>query len=251
MPAVQAESNRKNGAHLTVCLTSSSPHISLSASPSDPVLFLTVHAQQSTTNDDARPITLCTGGSVLDHGHHARHDGVFRGAFLPLISTADPLRKIQLHFSGWPNYASLPHDASMNLRERESLRFETIPGRGEGELAVTHEISLRRLFQARFLKKEAVEVGEKFRVRMNPRYLTGPELWWAWGSLEGGLKDKKFVRWERPDEKKGEIGNLMPGEKMPDVERMEREGWVFSECFDDLTVSGAGEGEEVIVEFVE
>lgn len=43
------------------------------------------------------------------------------------------------------------------------------------------------------------------------------EGWWTWGSLEGELKRKKFARWERPD-REGEIGNLMPGEKTPDVE---------------------------------
>lgn len=124
-----------------------------------------------------------------------------------------------------------------------------MPGKGEGELAVTHEISMERLFRYSDLKREAVKVGEKFVVRMNSKRLGSTEGWWSWGSLEGELNGKKFARWERPDEE-GEIGNLMPGEKAPDIEGMEREGWVFSELFHELTLE-AGEDEEVTVEFVE
>ena len=212
--------------------------------PNDPVFSLTVRAQCT----DARPVTLCTAGTVLDNGHHAHHDGAFRGAFIPLTSISDPKRKIQLHFIGFPNYGSLPN-ASADLRERDYLRFETVPSKGEGDLLVTHEISLERLFRNSRLAKEAVRVGEKFTMRMNPKRLKSPEGWWSWGSLEGDLKGKKFAKWERPD-KEGEIGNLMPGEKVPDIDWMEREGWVFSELFRELTVK-AKEGEEVAVEFVE
>ena len=243
MAVAQAEPGN-NPSRLVLSLTTSTPRISLSSLPSKPVLSIIVHAQRT----GAGPITLCTAASVLDNGHHARHDGVFLGAFLPLTSTSDPKRKIQLHFSGFPNYGSQP-DASANLLERNYLRFETVPSKGEGELAVTHEISLERLFRYSDLRKEAVKAGEKFTVRMNPKRLKSIEGWWTWGSLEGELKGKKFAKWERPD-REGEIGNLMPGEKMPDVEGMEREGWVFSELFDELTLE-AGEHEEVTVEFVE
>ncbi|KAL9038783.1 MAG: hypothetical protein Q9214_005145 [Letrouitia sp. 1 TL-2023] len=243
MAMTQAELGN-NRSHLTVSLTISSPYISLSALPNDPVISLTIHVQRN----DARPITLCTAGSVMDNGHHARHDGIFRGAFLPLTSTSDPGRKIQLHFSGFPNYGSQP-EASANLLERDYLRFETVPGKGEGELAMIHEISLERLFRNSDLRKEAVKVGEKFTVRMNPKKLGSPESWWTWGSLEGELNGKKFAKWELPD-KEGEIGNLMPGEKKPDVEWMKREGWIFSEPFHELKIE-AEESEEIIVEFVE
>lgn len=124
-----------------------------------------------------------------------------------------------------------------------------MPGKGEGELAVTHEISLERLFRHSDLRKDAVKVGEKFAVRMNPKRLGSSEGWWTWGGLEGELKGKKFAKWERPGQE-GEIGNLMPGEKMPDVEGMEREGWVFSELFDELMLETSGD-EEIVVEFIE
>ncbi|KAI9718442.1 MAG: hypothetical protein M1812_004163 [Candelaria pacifica] len=243
MAAAEAESG-SDCSHLTVSLTTHQPRIYLSSLPSDPVLSLTVH----TWHTGSQPITLCTAGSVLDNGHHARHDGIFRGAFPPLTSTSDPTRKIQLHFSGFPNYGSQP-DASPNLLERDYLRFETVPSNGEGELAVTHEISLERLFRYSGLTKEAVKVGEQFTVRLNPKRLGSTEGWWTWGSLNRELSGKKVARWERPDSE-GEIGNLMPGEKTPDVEKMEKEGWVFSEPFHELTLT-AGEDEAVTVEFVE
>lgn len=247
MAGVQrATESGNNGSHLTVSLTTSTPRISLSALPSDTVLSLTVHTQCT----DAWPITFCTDGSVLDNGHHAHHDGVFRGAFLPLTSTSDPTRKIPLHFAGFPNYGSFEPPA--NMLERDYLRFETVPGKGEGELAVKHEISLERLFRysnSHQLRKENVKVGEKFAIRMNPKRLRSIEGWWTWGSLDGNLKGKKFARWERPDSRGG-IRNLMRGEKMPDIEEMERDGWVFSEPSDELKIQAGGD-EGVIVEFVE
>ncbi|KAL9026700.1 MAG: hypothetical protein Q9196_004672, partial [Gyalolechia fulgens] len=181
MASVEAQSHTTHNAPahlLTLSFSTSTPLISLSAELRDPVLLLTVRAQRTA----ARPITLCTAGSVLDNGHHARHDGVFRGAFLPLTSTSDPKRKIQLHFCGWPNYGS--HDASNNLLERDYLRFETVPGKGDGELSVTHEISLEKLFSHSHLKLENVKAGEKFTVRMSPKKLKSAWGWWSWGSLE-------------------------------------------------------------------
>ena len=75
------------------------------------------------------------------------------------------------------------------------------------------------------------------------------EGWWTWGSLERELKVTKFARWKCPG-RDGEIGNLMPGEEIPDVKGMQREGWIFSEPFHELTIE-TGDGEEVFVEFVE
>ena len=125
-----------------------------------------------------------------------------------------------------------------------------MPASSDGEIEVTHEITLERLFtySSHSLSLEQVNVGEKFVLKMNPKRLASNEGWWTWGALEGELKGKKFAQWWRPDAN-GEIENLMPGEKMPDVEGMEREGWVFGEC-DALEVR-EGEPSEVVVEFVE
>lgn len=241
MSVIQTASN-VGPPHIVISLSISTPQISLSASPNENVLFLTVNAQRSAS----QPITLCTAGSVLDNGHHVSHDGLFRGAFLPLTSTSDPKRKIQLHFSGFPNYGSRPQSA--NLLERDYLRFETVPSKGEGELVVTHAISMERLFNYSELKLEDVKQGEKFAVSMNPKRLSSPQGWWTWGALEGDLSGKKFAKWELPDVK-GEIGNLMPGEKFPDVAGMKREGWVFSEAFDELKFEKREDG-KLLVEFV-
>ena len=129
------------------------------------------------------------------------------------------------------------------------MRFETVPSEGEGELAVTHAISMERLFRYSNLKLENVKQGEKFVVSMNPKKLGSTEGWWTWGALEGDLSGKKFAKWELPD-RNGEIGNLMPGEKSPDVPAMEREGWVFSEAFDGLKIEKC-EDEELVVEFIQ
>ena len=159
----------------------------------------------------------------------------------------DPARKIQLHFSGFPNYGSQPN-APLNLLERDYLKFETVPAAGEGELSIIHEVTLERLFRYSSLSIEEVRPGEKFKLEMNKKRLGSIEGWWTWGALDGGLRGKKFAKWELPNEC-GEIKNLMPGEKLPDVQNMEREGWVFSEEFDELRI-GQGDQEEVIVEFV-
>ena len=43
------------------------------------------------------------------------------------------------------------------------------------------------------------------------------------------------MRWKRADEQ-GNISNLMPWERQPDVEQMEQEEWIFSERFDNVEV---------------
>lgn len=97
-----------------------------------------------------------------------------------------------------------------------------------------------------------VQPGEKYRLKMNPKRLLMD--WWQFGSLdeggEEGLKEKKFMRWERPGEA-GEIGNFMPGERIPDVEKLEGEGWVFSERSYDFEATDETGGEGIVVEFVE
>ena len=96
---------------------------------------------------------------------------------------------------------------------------------------------------------EKVRPGEKFKLEMNRKWLRGVGGWWTWGALDGRLRGKKFAKWHLPDEH-GEIAYLTKGEKMPDIQEMEREGWVFSENFRELRIE-QGDQEEVIVEFVE
>ena len=184
----------------------------------------------------------------MDNGEHERHDGLFSGAFLALRSTTQPERSIPLAFAGTPNYGSVP-DASIDCRERPWMHFETVPARGKGDLIIKHSLSLDRVFQnSSSLNISDIQPGEKFGIRMNPKRLVFAD-WWSFGDLDGELGKKKFAIWEPPD-KDGKISNLMPGQSMPDVQQMEREGWVFSEGLDYLEATDVTD-HDVVVEFVE
>ena len=72
--------------------------------------------------------------------------------------------------------------------------------------------------------------------------------WWTFGGLEDDdLKDKKFGARRGLT---GEDRNRAPGENRPDIEQMEKEGWVFSQKLDNLKMTEDDTGQEVIVEFV-
>ena len=232
-------------AHLEITLTTSSPSISLSQlSPSHPFQLITT-ARIVSSDKESSPITRCTNKSVLDNGGHGQHDALFRNGFA-IESIAEPDRRILLCFPCSPNYVRPPD--TPNLREWPSQRFATIPAHGQGELIVKHDLPLERMFQyERILKPADIKPGEKFRVRMDSFRLKWVS-WWAFGDLEGDLKDKKFAKWQLPGEN-GDMDDVMPGDKEPDIERMQMEGWVFSERCDHLSVSG--KDDDVVFEFVE
>lgn len=232
---------------LEVTLTTSSPTFSLSQLESETTFQLITTARIISSTDESSGITLCTDGSPLDNGNHSRHDGLFRGAFLPLESLDTPKRSIRLAFAGSPNYGRGPDNA--NLRDRATTRFETIPPIGEGVLTLTHPLTLERMFrQEHTLKVEDIKPGEKFRARLSPQRLNFI-TWWAFGELEGDLRAKKFARWQLPD-KDGNLDDLFPGEEEPDIARMEHEGWVFSQRRENLTVIGKPT-DGTVFEFVE
>lgn len=83
---------------------------------------------------------------------------------------------------------------------------------------------------------------------MNPKRLVFAD-WWSLRDQIAELEGGKSARWERPDED-GQISNLMPGEKMPEIEQMEKEGWVFGDRIDNLKVTDATD-RDVILKFVE
>ena len=122
---------------------------------------------------------------------------------------------------------------------------------GQGALVIKHDISLDRLFRFshyfKDFKATDVQPGEKFRINMNPRraFRCG---WWAFGDMDGDLKEKKFAAWTLPDDN-GWIRNLMPGEERPDVAQMEKDGWAFSQN-EDLEFTEDDGGHEVVIEFV-
>ena len=178
------------------------------------------------------------------------HDGIFHGALHPLRSTTDPDRIISIAFVGTPNYGSMPN-ASPNLRESPWMRFDTIPPMGQGALIIKHDLSLDRVFEySRNLKAADVQPGEKYRIGINHKRMFSSR-WWAFGDMDyGDPKEKKFARWVLPDQD-GDISNLMPGEERPNVEQMEKDGWVFSQGLDDLEMTEDDAGHEVAVEFLE
>lgn len=237
----------ERSAQLEVTLTTSSPTFSLSQPDSATPFQLITTARIVSSTEKSSGVTLCTDGSPLDNGNHSRHDGLFRGAFVPLQSLDAPGRSIQLAFAGSPNYGRGPDNA--NLRERTTTRFETIPPIDHGVLTITHPLTLERMFrQERTLTKEDIKPGEKFRVQLSPRRLNFI-TWWAFGELDGDLKAKKFARWQLPDGN-GNLDDLLPGEDEPDVARMENEGWVFSQRRENLTII-ANPTEGAVFEIVE
>ena len=131
------------------------------------------------------------------------------------------------------------------------MRFETVPPIGEGTLVIKHDLSLDRLFaHSRNLKAADVQPGERYSIGINTKRMFIC-WWWTLGDVErGDLKEKKFAKWVLPDED-GDIINLMPGEERPDIEQMEKDGWVFSQRLDNLEMTEAEEGNEVVIEFVE
>lgn len=232
--------------HLDITLTTSSPTYSLSRSDSSTPFQLITTARIVSSSEQSFAVTLCTDNSVLDNGQHTRHNGLFKGAFYPLQSLSDAQRKIRLAFAGSPNYGSGPDDP--NLRERPWQHFDTIPAQGQGELTINDDLALERMFKHEHkLKPADIKPGEKFRVLMTSRRLNSIS-WWAFGDLAGDLKDKKFSRWWLPDEN-GEIENLMQGEEYPDTDQMQKDGWVFSERPEGLTVTGNLE-DGAVFEFV-
>ena len=234
---------------MVISLKISSPTISLSNNSSLPPFQLITTARIISSAQPASAITLCTDRSVLDNGNHEQHDGLFRGAFLPLQSTTDPKRTIPLAFLGWPNYGSKP-DANPNLLERPWTRFETVPPMGQGALVITHDLPLERLFRnSHSLRAVDIRPGERFRFRMNPKQLFWAG-WWTFGGLgdDGDLRGKRFAEWECPDED-GDISNLNLSEQMPDVDQMEKEGWLLSRRFDELKCTEDTEMGDVVVEF--
>lgn len=248
-------SHTREHAHVQLSLSVSSPTISVKTkSPSDHPFQLIVTARVIDSSVPKSAITLCTDGSVLDNGQHERQDGLFRGAFLALQSITDPQRTISLSFLGTPNYGSQPN-ANPDMRKQPWRHFDTVPAAGEGDLVIKHDVSLERLFQySRRPKITDIQLGEKYRIKLNPKRLF-VDGWWTFGALDDdegdiGLVRKKFARWLLPDAD-GDIANMTPGEVRPNVEQMKREGWVFSNQYDDLEVTEAGTGEGIVIEFTE
>jgi len=232
--------------HVELSLSTSSPIISLSESTSKPTQAI-VTARIIESVDSSSPITLQVDGNPLDGGHDSFHDAPFRGALSTLEDITDKSRRIILNPPVRVNYGS-NHDK--DLRKVTFMHFATIPAKGQGVLMVKYNLTLERLFKFQdypgTLKREDVKPGDKFQLRMSNVNMIG---WWAFGDLQGDLKEKKFVGdWETPNAD-GKFDTLVEGEKS-NVEMMKQDGWVFSEKRQDLNMT-TDTDEGVVIEFVE
>ncbi|PYI03193.1 hypothetical protein BO78DRAFT_399962 [Aspergillus sclerotiicarbonarius CBS 121057] len=71
-------------------------------------------------------------------------------------------------------------------------RFLTLPGSGE-DVVITHEITMKRLFERSRLRPEDIQPGEEFQIQVSRG---GREIgWWCWGDLDGDLKGKNLHPW--------------------------------------------------------
>ena len=132
------------------------------------------------------------------------------------------------------------HD--QDLRKVGFLQFITVPA--SGEVAVKLPITAERMFAAHNdhgftgLGPKDVKRGDKFRIRIEH---TRESQWWHFGSLDGDLKDKKFL--SLFDQEDGRI----PDFKTPE----EEQEWVFTYKLEDLKMTAEEGNDSVVIEFVE
>ena len=143
--------------------TTSSPTLSLSASPPQPFhLVLTLRIKEST--QPSIPITI----STYDISFESRSPGfdiLARGAFTRLESLTNPGKTHSLgQFHPNIRCANPP---PVNLKDRAWLTWLTLPRNGE-EVQVRHDLSLERIMKYELLeKKEDLVAGEKWTAPMN------------------------------------------------------------------------------------
>jgi hypothetical protein len=82
-------------------------------------------------------------------------------------------------------------ERSSDLKERPWTQLLTIPA--EGEVVITHDLPLARMFKYEQRLKPADVVGETWRANIADGGIG--TRWWCWGSLDGELKDKCLSAW--------------------------------------------------------
>lgn len=194
-------------------------------------------------------ITLQTDGTPLDHGSGLAN-AFFRGGFSSLTDINDETCFITLKPPVRVNYGS-----SRERDERKVGYMHFVTLFASEELVVKHAITAKRMFKAHnehsssYLGPDDVKPGDRYKVCLqNLEYVK----WWHFGSLDGELKDKKFIgSFEEPNsEGKYEYFDDIEGKK-PDAEALIEHGWVFSEKLDNLKMTAKDGEESVIIEFVE
>jgi len=176
-----------------VVVVSSSPSRSTLSITKDSTLQLVISLRITSTTQPGQPITISTNGTVFaQSAPDSTVDTIARGSAY-LVSSINQHRRINLgnfrtnDLSGHSGAES----QSADLKQRLPPRLLTIPA--EGEVKVTHDLSLSRIFQHEQVLKPQDVVGEEWRLGIQSGYVG--TTWWCWGDLDGDLRDKKLSGW--------------------------------------------------------
>ncbi|KAL9611159.1 MAG: hypothetical protein Q9167_004181 [Letrouitia subvulpina] len=202
---------------VNVSTSTSSPTLSLSAAEESSRTFqIVITLSIGETSQPGRAITICTYGSVFNpSSQDGGLDTLALGTIGEVHSSADVRKRISLG-NLKPHLAHGADAKSPDLKQREWLRFITIPT--EGHVQIAHNMPIDRIFKYEDrLSKSDLQPGETYRFNLNPGYVG--TSWWCWGDLDTDLKDKKLSAWQ-------EGINIDKAEK-PDEETIANENWIL------------------------
>lgn len=212
-------------------------------------------------------VTLLTNYTIFDN---SKSDALGTIHFTPLQNISQPDCTLALGPRNYPYKVRTGGD--LDLRKRDNLKFITIPPLGQGTAKVEYDLSPGRIFRYSSLSipenLSKIKPGETYRITTNS---DGWLSWWIWGDLEGDLANKKFSRWQLPKQVPDDPSDLtdqltdpvdltdvnsldsrscVAGEEKPDVKRMLKEGWVFSENEEYIKLMCANQKEGALIQFV-
>ncbi|GAB7353828.1 hypothetical protein MBLNU459_g4200t1 [Dothideomycetes sp. NU459] len=199
--------------------------IAVSTSTSQPALAvnddspfqLVISLSIASTTQAGLPITISTNGTVFaQSAPNSTLDTLARGSAY-LVSSTTPGRRINLGMfrtndhSGHGSAGSQPAD----LKQRPSTRLLTIPV--EGDVLVTHDLPISRIFKHEQTLKPQDVVNEDWRLGVLDGYIG--TTWWCWGDLEGSLKETKLSAWHE---------GMRPGNEVqkPDATALDQGEWI-------------------------
>jgi hypothetical protein len=224
-------------------LSASSHTFSISgASDATNPFHLIVKARIVSSSKPELAVTLQTDYTPLDHGTGLAN-AFFRGGFSEFVDITDEIRSISLRKHVRVNYGS-PREN--DIRKIGFMGFETVPG--TEELAVKHRITAEKMWDvynyygAYSLGPKDVKPGDKFRIHIKH---DRDVQWWHFGSLDGDLKDKKFVgSWV-------ELQHVRKYLEHNDQEEVDENEWICTEKRENLKMTAEEGNDGVVIEFVE
>jgi hypothetical protein len=156
----------------------------------DPQFELHISLSIAESTRPGESITICTNKSVFAPAQPEDELDTLAQKTASLTSTSDSARRINLgqYIIGAGRPSTPP---SADLKERPSTHLLTIPA--NGEVVITHDLSLARIFKYEERLTPADVVGETWRLKLSEGAIG--TSWWCWGDLAGGLKDKRLSAW--------------------------------------------------------